>query len=179
MNMGDGLVPGAAATGEAKAYLRIAGGDEDALLTRLVTAAAEACELDTGLVLLTRNFSDVVKVGGGWRRLTRIPVRAILGVEALAADGSVAALPVESYEIDIDARGEGRVRVERAGGALRTRVSYRAGLAAEWEAAPHALRQGVVRLAAHFYAHRDSARDSAPPAAVAALWRPWRRLRIG
>ena len=178
MDTGDSLEPGAAATGEAKAYLRIAGSDEDGLVGRLVTAAAELCEQYTGLVLLTRDFSDVVKVGGGWRDLTRVPVRSIVALEALAPDGSASPLPVESYEIDIDAKGEGRARIERASGALRARVFYRAGLAAEWEAAPHALRQGVVRLAAFFYANRDAPRDSALPAAVAASWRPWRRMRI-
>ena len=179
MNRADSLDPGAAAAEEAKTYLRIGGSDEDALVARLVTAAAELCEQYTGLVLIARGFSDIVKVGGGWRLLGRTPVRSIVTLEALAADGSTAPLPVESYEIDIDARGDGRVRVERAGGALRTRVSYRAGIAESWGDVPNALRQGAIGLAAHFYANREAGRSNPPPAAVAALWQPWRRIRIG
>lgn len=38
------------------------------------------------------------------------------------------------------------------------------------------LRQGIVRLVAHMHLHRDG--DQSPPAAVAALWRPWRRMRL-
>jgi len=41
---------------------------------------------------------------------------------------------------------------------------------------PAPVVQGVVRLAAHLYAHRDD--EAGPPAAVAALWRPYRQLRL-
>jgi hypothetical protein len=45
---------------------------------------------------------------------------------------------------------------------------------------PAALRHGILRLAAHFYTHRASegAPGGEPPAAVTALWRPYRRLRL-
>jgi len=43
---------------------------------------------------------------------------------------------------------------------------------------PEPLRQGIVRLAAHLYTVRGEA-EAPPPACVAALWRPWRRLRLG
>jgi hypothetical protein len=38
----------------------------------------------------------------------------------------------------------------------------------------------MIRLAAHFYTSRaaESARSGEPPAAVAALWRPYRRIRL-
>jgi uncharacterized phiE125 gp8 family phage protein len=51
-------------------------------------------------------------------------------------------------------------------------------MAPDWTGLPEALRQGVVRLAAHFYTHRTAAEDEGPPAAVTALWRPWRRMRL-
>ena len=41
---------------------------------------------------------------------------------------------------------------------------------------PAPVRQGIVRLAAYLFVHRDD--DVAPPAAVAALWRPYRQLRL-
>ena len=49
--------------------------------------------------------------------------------------------------------------------------------ASRWEAL-EPIRQGVIRLAAHLFTHRDAADEGAPPAAVAALWRPWRRMRL-
>ena len=60
----------------------------------------------------------------------------------------------------------------------RIAVAYRAGLAADWPSLPEALRQGAVRLVAHLHAHRDAGDDAGPPAAVAALWRPYRRMRL-
>ena len=105
-------------------------------------------------------------------------MRGIDGVEAIDAAGAAAALPADAYAIDIDAAGDGWVRVLRAAGAKRVRVTYSAGMAIEIEALPEALRHGVVRLAAHLYTHRDRQDGAGPPAAVTALWRPWRRLRL-
>jgi hypothetical protein len=36
-----------------------------------------------------------------------------------------------------------------------------------------------VRLTAHLYTHRSLDGGAGPPAAVTALWRPWRRLGLG
>lgn len=104
---------------------------------------------------------------------------AIIGLEGLPAAGAAFPIAGGQHAIDIDANGEGWVRVTNAGEARRVRVSYRAGMAAEWAGLPDALRHGIVRLAAHLYTHRAAAADEAPPAAVTALWRPFRRMRIG
>lgn len=53
-----------------------------------------------------------------------------------------------------------------------------AALPGDWAAVPPALNEGIIRFAAHLYRERDAAGDAAPPAAVAALWRPWRELRL-
>jgi uncharacterized phiE125 gp8 family phage protein len=196
------FVAGAGAREEAKAYLRIAGSDEDALIDRLLAAAGGLCEQFTGQMLLTRGVIETLAAAPGWRRLARAPVAAITAVEALPANGGAAALlaeaPVaaiplvealvaaagaaalapETYGIDIDSAGTGWVRIV-APGAMRVRVTYSAGLAYSWETAPEGLRFGVVRLAAHLYAHRDGAGGGGPPAAVTALWRPWRMMTLG
>lgn len=51
-------------------------------------------------------------------------------------------------------------------------------VADEWSVLDPGLRHGILRLAAHHYRERDDARLDTPPAAVAALWRPFRRLRL-
>ena len=45
---------------------------------------------------------------------------------------------------------------------------------------PDAIRHGVIRLCAHQHRGRDDERKAAavPPSVVAALWRPWRRMRL-
>jgi uncharacterized phiE125 gp8 family phage protein len=119
-----------------------------------------------------------VAASAAWQRLRRAPVQAITAVDGLRPDGLAAALPVSAFAIDIDGRGEGWIRVTAPGEATRVRVTYQAGLAGEWSGAPDALRHGIVRLAAHLYAHRDEEKGGAPPAAVTALWRPWRRIGL-
>ena len=66
--------------------------------------------------------------------------------------------------------------VLEAGGAAQVAVAYTAGLAAGWDELPPGITQGVAMLAAHLFEQREDGR--APPAAVAALWRPWRRMRL-
>ena len=159
------------ALSEVKAYLRVDGAGEDATIGALAGAAAAVCETFGGVTLIAREFTDALEAGGAWTRLRRTPVREIAGV----TDAGGVALPVNVYATDIDANGDGWVRVSAAAGTS-VRVRYRAGLAESWGGLPAPLKHGVVRLAAHFYVHRDG--DAAPPAAVTALWRPYRRLRL-
>jgi len=163
---------------EAKAHLRIEGDDEDGLIGRLIGAATALCESFTGTQLLARPVRETIPVGAEWRRLSVTPVRAIVSMVGLGADGVSFTLPAEAYGVDIDANGDGWVRVTQPGTARRVTIQYEAGQAEGWADLPETLRQGITRLAAHFYSHRDAADDAGPPAAVAALWRPWRRMRL-
>ena len=164
---------------ELKAFLRIGTGEEDALLAGLVRSAAETCEAFTGRLLIARPVEETIAASTGWTRLGTGPASAIETVAALAADGTAIPLPAGDYAIDIDAAAEGWVRLTAPRDEKRVRVGYRAGLAEGPNGLPEAVRQGVVRLAAHLYVHRDPADGAGPPAAVTALWRPWRRLRLG
>lgn len=164
---------------EVKAQLRIAVEEEDALLAAMLRASADLCEAFTGRALVERPVAELLAASTGWTRLGAAPVRSISGVETLGADGAAGALESGAYAIDIDASGDGWVRLTARIEATRVRVSYRAGMAADPNGLPEALRHGIVRLAAHLYSHRDLAEGRGPPAAVTALWRPWRRLRLG
>ena len=169
----------AQAVADARAYLRIDGGEEDALLATLAAVAIGLCERATGLALFVAERSDTVSAcSPEWQRLPATPVSAIRSVAMLDPAGGVTALPVAAYAIDIDASGDGWVRLAAPVGAQRLQVGYTAGLAADWPALAAPLRQGIVRLVAHLQAHRDAADDAGPPAAVTALWHPYRRMRL-
>lgn len=161
---------------EAKGYLRLDGSGEDALLGRMVETATTLCEAFTGILLVRRDVVETVAAAGGWQRLTHAPVVAITAVEAIGAEGEALALPADAYAIDIDAEGTGWVRLTRPGAAGRLRITCRAGLAEDTGGVPAPLAQGVVLLAAHLFDRRET--PGAPPAAIAALWRPWRRMRL-
>lgn len=178
---GEALVLPPEAAGAAKGFLRVERSDEDGLIGSLAEAAAELCERFTGQALLARGFVETMPASRAWQRLGRTPVRSILSVEALAADGTAEPLASDRYAIDIDSHGDGWVRLTAAGEARRIRVGFEAGVAGAWADLPAALRHGILRLAAHFYTIRVAEGGRAPepmPAAVAALWRPYRRLRL-
>lgn len=157
----------------ARDYARFGGG-ETALLERLAGTAVATAEAFCGCTLFVRGHEDVLAPGPGWQRLRSNPVTAIAGLTALPIGSAPFVLAVTDYAVDIDARGDGWVRI--AGGTDRVAVSYSAGLAADWAGCPPALAQGLVMLVAHLFSHRED--DALPPAAVAALWRPFRVLRL-
>jgi uncharacterized phiE125 gp8 family phage protein len=161
---------------EAQAYARVETGEEEALLAGLVRTASALCESFVGQVLIARQFEETLPATGAWQRLSLTPVRTIDSVSMLAADGSSGALATGEYEVDIDSRGDGWVR------ALAVRdgrlvVTGMVGLAIDPNGVPEPLRQGILRLIAHLFATRDG-NGGEPPAAVTALWRPYRRMRL-
>lgn len=159
-----------------KAMLRVAGTDEDDLIAAFAESALGLAEHFTGQLLIARSLRERVVASATWQRLGAAPVRAITGVETLAG----AALLPDAFAVDIDAAGDGWVRVRDAtagGAAHRVVALFAAGLADGWAGLPAPLRQGVVLLAAYLFDERDA--SGAPPAAVTALWRPFRRVALG
>jgi len=168
-----------AALSELKDWLGITIPGDDAQLSTLLRAALETCEEFTGIMPLRQDCEEVLPASGTWQALVTRPVQAITGLIGISADGTRIALPLASFAAELDADGGGRVRVFSPGAAGRIAVRFTAGLAADWASLPVALRHGVHRLAAYQYRQREG--DGAmtlPPAAVAALWRPWRRLKL-
>lgn len=159
----------AAALAEVKAVARVTSGDDDALIAAFAETALGIAEHYVGRVLIARTMVETLDGGTGWRALGAAPVTAITGV--VAEDGT--AIGIEDHAVDIAGDGTGWVRVADGG---RIRVTYQAGGAIAWDAIPAPVRQGAVLLAAHLYAEREGV--APPPAAITALWRPFRAMRL-
>jgi uncharacterized phiE125 gp8 family phage protein len=175
--LAEGMAGPAVSLAEAQAYVRVETGEEEAVLAGLVRTASAMCEQFTGRVLLARDFTETLAGGGEWRRLSPTPVRSIDLIEAIAEDGTVTVLGAGSYAVDIDSGDDGWVRMMPGLGAARLRVTGQAGMAADSNGVPEPIRQGIVRLTAHLFNARDGGGGD-PPAAVTALWRPYRRMRL-
>lgn len=175
---------------EARAYLRIEGTEDDAGLAGFLKVARELCEAFTGQVLVATRFSEVKPFeathdsrvpwsAGRCMRLSKAPLRQIMSATLIGRDGARTALGPQDFDIAENARGQTLLRMTflpPAGASLE--VDYWAGMGGDWNGVPEALRQGILRLAAHLYAHRDRPDDTGPPLAVAALWRPFRLGRL-
>ena len=161
----------AALIAEVRDFVRIDHQADDDAIDAFLRSAASLCEDFTGQMLITRSVTDMLPAGQAWRKLKRLPVQAIVSVEAVGADGAASLLAVADYGVDID-------RLYRSDGGSRVRVTYTAGLATDWNELPASLRQGIVRMAGYLYANRDGVDAGGPPSAVTALWRPYRRMRM-
>lgn len=164
----------AAALAEVKAALHLSASDEDALIAAYAETALGLAEQFLGRVLIVRPMVERIPASACWQRLGAMPVMAITAVSRVTGEGS-AALPVEDYTIDLDAEAGGWVRVT-APGDDPVEVQYQAGWLGGWAMIPAPIRQGAVMLAAHLYSARDA--HEPPPAAVTALWRPFRAVAL-
>lgn len=157
---------------EAQAFARIETGEEEALLAGLIRTGSALCEAFLGQAVIARSFSEEVRASGDWQRLSAAPVRSIDEVSIAGLP-----LPADAYAVDIDASGCGWVRMlDAASGGIVT-VSGAAGLAVDQNGVPEPIRHGVLRLVAHLFGARDG-EGGEIPAAVTALWRPYRRMRL-
>ena len=178
--MAESLLPGEApvSLNEARGWLRLGATIDDAVVAGLVRAATNICEAFIGQWLIVRAVEEYLPSGAGTVRLTARPVVGIDAVALIAADGSATPLAAGDYRVTTGRDGSARIAVEGANAADRLRVAYRAGIAEGANAVPEAIRQGIVRMTQHLHDARDNA-GAAPPAAIAALWQPWRRLTLG
>jgi uncharacterized phiE125 gp8 family phage protein len=172
------LVLGADALDDVRAYLRIEQDEEDPLLLALTAAALRHCEGFLGLSLIERTAIERLNVSSQWQRLGTTPVRSITLVTGVPAEGATFTLLPDTYAIDIDANGDGWIKIDQPSSAGRVDVTCSAGLATAWSDLPEGIRLAAIRLTAHLHVSRDSSNDAGPPAAVAALLRPWRRMRL-
>ncbi|MEO6433413.1 MAG: hypothetical protein ABIO29_05500 [Sphingomicrobium sp.] len=175
--MSPGMAQPAASLSEAQAFVRIETGEEEALLAAMVRSASAICEAFLNQVLVARDFSVDLPASGDWTRLPLTPVKSITGVAAISTDGSSSAVMSTGYAVDIDAHGDGWIKLHAGTGTTRVAVSGRAGMAEDCNGVPEPIRHGILRLAAHLFASRDDD-GGQPPAAVTALWRPYRRMRL-
>jgi uncharacterized phiE125 gp8 family phage protein len=175
--MGAGIAMPAVTMSEAQAYVRIETGEEEAVLAGLIRTASALCEAFINQVVIARGFTLDLPASGMWERLELTPVRSIEAVEGVDVTGTATPLATVAYSVDIDSSGDGWVKTTDVTGLTRIRVSGTAGLATDENDVPEPIRQGILRLVAHLFTTRDGS-GGEPPAAVTALWRPYRRMRL-
>lgn len=170
--------PPAAALGELKAFLRIEDSAEDALLAGLLRAATETVEAMLGLLLFEREVEERGAPQGGLLALTAEPARTLVEARAEFADGTQRVLGPAEASLRMDRHGCGHLSVPGLIDGSDLVVRYRAGMASDWNWVPEALRLSVIRVAGHFFSHRDAPNDPGVPPSVRRMISPWRARRI-
>lgn len=164
----------AAAVAEVKASLKLVSVDDDMLIAAFAETALGLAERFLGRVLIVRAMTERIAASATWRPLGAVPVMSITGVSAVDGETPVV-LAVEDYAIDLDAEAQGWIRTTTPG-VGQIEVDYHAGWVGGWAMIPAPVRQGAVLLAAYLYDARDA--SVPPPAAVTALWRPYRAVAL-
>ena len=157
---------------EARAFARIETGEEEALLAGLIRSASCLCEAFLGQAVIERAFTETVIANREWQRLEAFPVRSISEVSSGGKP-----LPANAFATDIDSRGCGWVRIADPSLTGIVDVGGSTGMATGQNEVHEAIRQGVLRIVAHLFTSRDGDGGQIP-AAVTALWRPFRRARL-
>ncbi len=149
---------------EAKAWLRLDAGDDDALVTTLTTAARLHVEATTGLALITQSWR---LVRDGWPpdgtvKLPVSPLQSLTAITAYDAEGAGSELALDDVLTDAAANpsslllpagfGAGRVFRSRQG----IEIDYVAGCGDDGASVPAALRQTMLTLLAYWFENRDA-----------------------
>ena len=170
---------------EARAFLRLDTDDDDAIVAACIVAARQACESFTGRSLITQSWQLYLdQWPEGPVTLPRPPVQAVTAINVYDETGVASALDVAGFWVD-GASAPGRLIAKsatvltypgrRLGGI---EITYDAGYGPGWNDVPQALRQGMMLAIADFYEHRSGETASGLPPAIAALWQPYRVVRL-
>lgn len=173
--------------GEVKAHLRLDGGEEDALLLSLVTAAREHLERETGLCLMAQSWRLHLNdwPADGVIRLARSPVQAIQIITVYGADGVPLHVPLEDHLLD----GEGRparlwLRYPPPPGQAMNgiEIDFSAGFGEAGTDVPGTLKRAMLIHIAHMFAFRGVISPDQQPAGIPdgyeRLIAPFRMRRI-
>jgi uncharacterized phiE125 gp8 family phage protein len=184
------LIPPAAepwSVAEAKVFLRVEHGDDDAVIAALIPAARGHVEALTRRALLTQRWRFVLDA---WPADGRVaprmgPLRSVIAARVFDAANNVHGIDVETFVVDAAANViaspcwalplPGRTT---AGIELDVELGYGAGAGD----VPDALRHAIRMLVAHWYENRGLAAIGAGvamlPAGVGALIAPYRVLSL-
>ena len=170
---------------EAKAYLRVAHADEDALISTLIVAARRHAEARTGLVFISQGWSQF---RDGWPDLGVIelapaPVIAVSSLKVYDGAGVAVTIDPASYYVDRLSR-PARVMLlgsaawpepGRIGNGIELVLTAGFGAAAD---VPGELREAMLQMVAHWFGNRGDDGSGGIPLDVGHLLNMFRGVRL-
>lgn len=171
---------------EAKAHLRIGHSDDDEAIARLIAAARRHVEAHTGLCLIAQGWSHFRDdwPETGIVELPQAPVSSVDEVIVYGDDDTPATIDPAHYHADLVSRrcrlllrgSRYWARPGRIGNGIEIQVT--AGFGAAATDVPAELRQAILELAGHWYAHRGDGDPPPLPLSAARLIDGFREIRL-
>ena len=170
---------------QAKAYLKVDTGDDDALITALIPAARARAEWHTGRAFLTQSWTlwcDAWPCDGIVESPVP-PLQSIASVTTYANDDTARVLDTALYQVDAESR-PGRMALKPGAGVFADlrpinaiAIAFTAGYGDDAAMVPAPIAQAILRIVARLYAGRgDDA--SALDDVTLALLAPYRILAL-
>jgi uncharacterized phiE125 gp8 family phage protein len=171
---------------EARAHLRIAHVDEDALIGTLISSARRIVEARTGLFLIEQVWTSYLDdwPDDGIVLLPLSPVTVVGEVGVFGEDDVKAVIDPAHYYADLTSRPPrlllrgSRVWARPGRIANGIAITVTAGYGPAAPSVPEALRQAVLQFVAHWYEHRGNAVPPPLPLTIDPLIQPYRELRL-
>lgn len=169
---------------EAKAHLRVDLTDDDAIITRLISAAREWVEAQAGRALMTQSWRMTLDAWplGEAVTLIRPPVQAVTAVRTFSAEGVATVWPGANYAMSFGTEPQALVRLAftwPTPGRARTgiEIDVTCGYGAAAADMPASLRQAVLLKIAQLYERRGEDGADGPDEAQR-LIAPFRTVRL-
>ena len=172
---------------EAKAALRVTDTVEDALISRLISAARQRIERSLSLGLIGATYRETFdrwgprRLKSGAIRLRMGPLLSVTAIRVADSAGSFLVIDPGLYRARIATR-PGLIAPTAAGlpeagiGSGGLQIDYRCGFGETQADVPEPLRQAVLALVAHGFENRDQA--NAPIGLIEPWLAPYRRVRL-
>lgn len=170
---------------DAKAHLRVGHADDDDLIARLIAAGRRQVEARTGMKLISQQWT-VFRDDWPETGVIDLPLHPVLAVDELAVfgeDDTRATIDPAHYLADSASRPArlwlrgARVWARPGRIANGIAITVTAGFGPDGSHVPETLRQAILVLAAHWFAHRGDADMPRPPLLVDHLLQPFREVR--
>ena len=174
---------------EAKLHLKVDSGDDNALITALITTARELAERETKRAFITQTWEMILDVAPHIIEIPKPPLQSAgISIKVLDSVGEESLVDPDNYMIDASQNSYGRIMPILGStwpyhrGFASFIVEFKAGYGNAATDVPEALKQAILMVLGHLYENRGG--EGAVKARVQAieeariLWWPFKILRI-
>ncbi len=171
---------------DAKAHLRVTHADDDAYISKLITAARRAIEQRTGLRFIAQGWSLFLDCwpASPAASLQLGPVSAIADIIVFGEDDTPATVDPAHYYLDSASRParavlrDGRTPPRGGRPVNAIEIRFTAGFGLTGDDVPADIRQAVLITLAHWFDHRGDEKGGSLPLAAVELLEPQRPVRL-